>query len=68
MLKKMSTLSESLYQIPSHLILNDNQKEELKSLLVNSFVHIDWKNNSQKDALQFLKSHNLLLEVENMIH
>ena len=49
-------------QIPSHLILNDNQKEELKSLPVNLFVHINWTNDSQKDAFQFLKSHNLLLE------
>ncbi|PKY62980.1 hypothetical protein RhiirA4_490563, partial [Rhizophagus irregularis] len=58
----MFALSENLYQIPSHLILNDNQKKELRSLTANAFVHLEWNNKSQEDAYQFLKIHNLLLE------
>jgi hypothetical protein len=42
----MFASSENLYQIPSHLILNDNQKKELLSLIANAFVHVKWKNKS----------------------
>jgi hypothetical protein len=47
-------------QIPSHLILTQQQREQLCSLPISEFTDLKWE--SQIYAISFLKKHNLILE------
>ena len=47
-------------QIPSHLILTQQQRDQLYSLPVSEFTDVKWE--SQNNAISFLQKHNLILE------
>lgn len=46
--------------IPSHLVLTQQQREQLQSLPISEFTDIKWE--SQYDAISFLEKYNLILE------
>ena len=50
----------SKLQIPSHLILTQQQREQLYSLLVSEFTDVKWE--SQNNAIFLLEKYNFILE------